>query len=358
MMRKFTDINDLIKTRAGSNIVLIAVIITIIIGYIDYLTGFELRIDVFYLIPISIAVWYISSKAGVITSLLSVFLIFISDFLSKPVHVVHFIDIWNLVMVLIFFIMFTLSLARLRAALDKQRQLSLELQNALVDIKKTNESLEAFSYSVSHDLKGPLWHITGFAEMISEKYADKLDEAGKKYLYRIISNTHRMKNYVDALLKLSQYSKDVLVRSKIDLTAMIRGILEDNENNQSNRKAKLIIADNMTAYGDTALVQVVIHNLIENALKFTKQRSTARIEFGTAKIDGETVYFIRDNGVGFRMENAKRLFSPFKRCHVDSEFPGYGIGLATVQRIIHHHGGRIWAESEMNVGTTFYFTLG
>jgi light-regulated signal transduction histidine kinase (bacteriophytochrome) len=237
-------------------------------------------------------------------------------------------------------------------------QLSLELQNALVDIKKTNESLEAFSYSVSHDLKGPLWHITGFAEMISEKYADKLDETGKKYVYRIINNAQRMENYIDALLKLSQYPKDDLVRSKIDLSAMVRGKLGDNEISQSNRKAELIIADNITAYGDTALIQVVINNLIDNAWKYTKQQSIARIEFGTIKIDGETVYFIRDNGVGFRMENAKRLFSPFKRYHTDSEFPGYGIGLATVQRIIHHHGGRILAESEIDVGTTFYFTLG
>ncbi len=358
-MRKFTDINDFVKTSSRLNILLIIdVVITIFIGYIDYLTGFELRIDVFYLIPISIAVWYISSRAGLFTSLLSILLIFFSDLLSKPVHVVHFIDMWNIVMVLFFYVIFTLSLSKLRVALDKQRQLSLELQNALIDIKKANESLEAFSYSVSHDLKGPLWHITGFAEMISEKYANKLDETGKKYVYRIVSNAHRMKNYIDALLKLSQYSKDDLVRSKIDLTAMIRGIIEDNENNQSNRKAELIIADNITAYGDMALIQVVIHNLIDNAWKFTKQRSIARIEFGTTKIDGQTVYFIRDNGVGFRTENAERLFSPFKRCHADSEFPGYGIGLATVQRIIHHHGGRIWAESEMNVGTTFYFTLG
>ncbi len=357
-MWKYRDINTFVKTRSKSNILLIAVVITIFLGYIDYLTGFELRIDVFYLIPIAVVVWHVSNKAGLFTSLLSVLLIFISDLLSKPVHVAHFIDIWNIVMVLFFFIIFTLSLSRLRVALDKQRQLSSELQNALVDIKKTNESLEAFSYSVSHDLKGPLWHITGFAEMISEKHADKFDEAGKKYIHRIISNAHRMRDYIDALLKLSQYSKGDLVRSTIDLTTMVRGILEESENNQSKSKAELIIADNITAYGDAALIQVVIHNLIENALKFTKQRSAARIEFGTTKIDGKIVYFIRDNGVGFRTENAKRLFSPFKRDHSDSEYPGYGIGLATVQRIIHRHGGRIWAESEMNVGPTFYFTLG
>ncbi len=357
-MAKSSDIRAHMKTRSSSHILLVAVVVTMLIGYVDYLTGFELRIDVFYLIPISIVAWYIGSQAGFFTSLLSALLVFLSDLFSKPVHGIHFIDIWNSVMVLLFFIFFTLSLSRLRRALDRQKQLSAELNNALADIKKTNESLEAFSYSVSHDLKGPLWHITGFAEMISDKHADKLDETGKNYIRRILANTHRMSDYIDALLKLSQYAKGDLVRFKIDLTAMIRGIIKECENDRAGREAEIIVADGMTAYGDTALIEVVIRNLIDNAWKFSQRRSPARIECGTMNIDAEIVYFIRDNGVGFSMEHAGRLFTPFKRFHADSEFPGYGIGLATVQRIIHHHDGRIWAESKPNVGTTFYFTLG
>jgi signal transduction histidine kinase len=358
MMGKFADISASMKARSRSEVFLASAVITVLIGYVDYLTGFELRIDVFYLIPISLVVWYVSREMAFFTSLLSGIFIFMSDLLSKPVHTVRVIDIWNIIVVLFFFIIFTLALSRLRVALDDQKQLSLELRNALADSKKANESLEAFSYSVSHDLKGPLWHVAGFAEILDEKYADKLDETAKKYVHRIISNIHRMGNYVDALLKLSRYQAGDLVRSKFNLTMMIRTLLEENEDISCSRNAEILVADDMSANGDTALIQVVLHNLLDNAWKFTRHRSRARIEFGAAEIDGETVYFIRDNGAGFSMEHAKRLFSPFKRFHADSAFPGYGIGLATVQRIIHYHGGRIWAESELNAGTTFYFTFG
>ncbi len=335
----------------------VAIVFTLLLGFVDYLTGFELRIDVFYLLPISFAIWYISKKAAIFISSMSILLIFFSDLLSKPDYSFHFIDLWNLAMVLLFFIIVTVSLSKLRITLDEQRRLSLELQKALNDIKRTNESLEAFSYSVSHDLRAPLQRIEVYAQMIDEDYLHKLDETGKDYIHRMCYNAQVMKDLIDALLTFSRYSHGNLNRSKVDLTTLVKKTLEESAKGWPGRKVEMGITEGVTAYGDLALLQVIISNLIGNAWKFTKHRPVARIEFGLTKIDGKDVYFIRDNGAGFSMENAKRLFNPFQRLHSESEFPGIGIGLATVQRIIHRHGGRIWAESEVDKGATFYFTL-
>ncbi len=350
-------INEYIKGRSKTNLMMIAMVFTTLIGYIDYRTGSELRIDVFYLIPISFVAWYISKKAGILISSMSALLIFFADVLSKPGHPVHGIFVWDVSMMLLFFMIVTLSLSKLQTTLDEQRQLSSEMQKALDDIETSNESLEAFSYSVSHDLRAPLWRIEGFTEIIAEKYSDKLDDKGKGYLRSIFSGTQRMKDLIDALLKLSRYSDSNLIRSKVDLTAMVRRALEEKVKSLPDRKVEIVTADGVTADGDPALLLVVILNLVENAWKFTKQRPVTKIEFGVTTIDGKDVYFIRDNGAGFSMENAKRLFNPFQRFHSESEFPGFGIGLATVQRIINRHGGRIWAESEVEKGATFYFAL-
>ncbi len=345
------------KTTSGTKLLSATIVLAIFIGYIDYLTGFELRIDVFYLMPISVAVWYVGRKVGLALSILSAVLIFLSDLLSKPEHAVHAVDVWNTLMILLFFIIVTLSLSKLRTTLDVQKRLSSDLQRALMDTKEANEYLESFSYSVSHDLRTPLWHVRSFAEMLTEKHSDSLDAEGREHVRRILANTDRMKNVIDALLTLSRYSRGDLNRSKVNLAAMVRTTHEENRRRQPERRAELITADNIEAYCDPALIQVAICNLMENAWKFTNQRNDAIIEFGIRTIDGEDTYFIRDNGVGFNMEHVKRLFGPFQRLHASSDFPGFGIGLATVQRIIQRHGGRIWAEGQMNRGATFYFTL-
>jgi len=350
-------INIYIKGKSKTILMIIAAVFAMLIGYVDYLSGFELRIDVFYLIPISFVAWYIGKKAGISFSLMSILLIFSSDLLSNPDHHLHGIDVWNLSMILIFFIIVTLSLSQLKITSDKQRQLLSELQKAFDDIKTTNESLEAFSYSVSHDLRGPLWRIEGYTEILAEKYSGALDEKGKDYIRHILSSTQRMKDLIDALLKLALYSRGNLNRSPVDLTAMVKRELEESAKSWPGRTVETVTADGVIADGDPALLQVIIFNLIANSWKFTKHRPVAKIEFGMTKIDGKDVYFIQDNGAGFSMANAKRLFNPFERFHSESEFSGFGIGLATVQRIIHCHGGRIWAESEVDKGTTFYFTL-
>jgi signal transduction histidine kinase len=253
-------INTYVKGKSKKTLMIVAILFTTLIGYIDYITGFKLRIDIFYLLPISFAAWYISKRVGILISLMSVLAIFFSDILSDPDHHFHVIDLWNISMVFLFFIVVTLSLSKLEITLYKQRQLSSELQ----------KTLEAFSYSVSHDLRGPLWRIDGYTEMIAEKYSDKLDEGDKDYLHRIASNTQKMKDIIDALLKLSIYSRGNPSRSKVELTAMVKQTLEESAKSWPGRTVEIVIADGVTADGDPALLQVIVSNLIGNAWKFTK----------------------------------------------------------------------------------------
>ncbi|MGC1455921.1 MAG: ATP-binding protein [Nitrospirota bacterium] len=350
-------IDTYLKGKSKTSLMTVGIALTLLVGVADYITGSEIRIDVFYLLPISFAVWYINKKAGIIISMLSILSIIMSDHLSDPNYHIHIIDLWNLAMILVFFIVVSLALSKLRTILYEQRQLSLKLEDALHDLKTTNESLEAFSYSVSHDLTAFLWRIGSYAEMLAEKYSDRLDDAGKDYLQRVCSNATRMKDLIDALLKLSRHACGNLNRSRVDLTAMVRSTIEEIAKSLPGRQVEIATANGVTADGDPALLQMIISNLLENAWKFTRHRPLSKIEFGLTNIDGKDVYFVRDNGAGFSMENASKLFKPFQRLHSQSEFPGFGIGLATVQRIIHRHGGRIWAEGEVNKGATFYFTL-
>ncbi len=351
------NIDTVLQGKAKTIPAAAVVLFTLFLGFIDFLTGFELRIDVFYLLPISFAIWYISKKTAIAVSILSILLIFVSDLLSKPRYAFHFIDLWNLSVVFLFFIIVILSLSKLRATLDEQARLSSELRKALDDLKRTNESLEAFSYSVSHDLRSPLRRVEVYAQMIEEDYSSQLDESGRDYIRRMCFNTRLMQDLIDALLKLSRYTHASLNRSQVDLSTLVRMTLDENSRTWPDRKVESNVEGGVSAEGDPAMLQVVVSNLIGNAWKFTKHRAVARIEFGVKEVDGQDVYFIRDNGAGFSMANAQRLFSPFQRLHPESEFPGIGIGLATVRRIIQRHGGRIWAESEPEKGAAFYFTL-
>jgi light-regulated signal transduction histidine kinase (bacteriophytochrome) len=351
------DIDAYLKSKSTTALMIIAVISTVFIGYVDYITGYEVRIDVFYLIPISFVAWYIGKKAGLIIATTSVLLIFLAALLSMPDYHLHFIEMWDLVMILMFFIVTVLLFSKLRAALHEQKLLALELRTALNDLKSTNKSLEAFSSSVSHDLRAPLRHIEAFAQKITDEYSDKLDETGKDYIRRISSNTRRMNDLIAALLRLSRYTRADLNRAKVSLSVMVKAAIAEHAQSRPERKVELVIADGVTAEGDPTMLQVVIDNLIGNAWKFTQKRPDAKIEFGVTGLDGKTVYYVRDNGAGFDKKYIAKLFSPFQRLHSDGEFPGIGIGLATVQRIIYRHGGRIWAEGETDRGATFYFTI-
>ena len=255
------------------------------------------------------------------------------------------------------------TLARVKTQISlshTQNQLKLaniELQEHVSKLETTNKELEAFSYSVSHDLQTPLRGIAGFSEILNDDYADTLDESGKHYLLRIKNSAIHMKNLINDMLQLSKLSCDSFTTEKINLSEMVISILSHLESSDLERKVTTHIADNIMATGDARLTKIALTNLLNNAWKFTSKSNDSYIEFGETNKNDKPVFFVRDNGIGFDMEYADKLFQPFQRLDTSSTYEGTGIGLATVQRVISIHGGRIWAESKLNEGATFYFTL-
>ncbi len=231
------------------------------------------------------------------------------------------------------------------------------IQQHTTELSAVNKELEAFSYSVSHDLRAPLRSMDGFSQLLLEDHLESLDEVGQDYLGRIRAASQRMGKLIDDLLSLSHVTRSEMRREQVDLSRMARAIAADLHQADPDRDVKIKITPGMVTTGDSHLLGIVIDNLLNNAWKFTRNCLTTSVEFGYTYVDGKTVYFVRDNGAGFDMAYAGKLFGAFQRLHTVSEFPGTGIGLATVQRIVHRHGGRIWAEGEVDEGATFYFTL-
>jgi PAS domain S-box-containing protein len=244
-----------------------------------------------------------------------------------------------------------------KRAEESVRRLNGDLQSQSAQLQAANQELEAFSYSVSHDLRAPLRSIDGFSQALLEDYADKVDEQGKDYLQRVRASTQRMAELIDDLLNLSRVSRGKMRLETVNLSAMARNIAAELQQAEPQRRVDLVVAEGMVVNGDSGLLKAALENLIGNAWKFTGKRRDARIEFGVTQQDGNRDYFVRDNGAGFDAAYAAKLFGAFQRLHDAREFPGTGIGLATVQRIIHRHGGRIWAEGKPNEGAAFYFTL-
>jgi PAS domain S-box-containing protein len=239
----------------------------------------------------------------------------------------------------------------------ERKEAEKRLLEAKTELERSNKELEQFAYSVSHDLRAPLLRIEGFIGILLEDYGEKLDAMGNNYIRRIQAGSARMSDLIDALLSLSRYGHDPLSRSKVYLSTFAKTAASEFARTHLERRVEFAIADDVWAEGDPVMLRIVVQNLMDNAWKFTAKKAIAKIEFGVKAIDGKRVYFVKDDGAGFDMEYATRLFTPFQRLHTDAEFDGLGIGLATVQRIVHRHGGRIWSEGEINKGATFYFTL-
>ena len=233
-----------------------------------------------------------------------------------------------------------------------------ETRAALVEeLERKNEELEAFSYSVSHDLRAPLRSIDGFSAALLEDAGDQLDESNRQHLHRVRAATKRMGELIDDLLEFSRVGRLELRRTAVDVTSLAEVVVGTLRRNDSGREVEVVIEQNMTAEADPRLLQVVFENLVGNAWKFTARAAAPRIEIGTSTRDGARVFQIRDNGAGFDMSFAKRLFTPFQRLHPESEFPGTGIGLATIRRIVERHGGKAWAEGAVGAGAVLSFTL-
>lgn len=239
--------------------------------------------------------------------------------------------------------------------LSRLNQTLAEQKDALESI---NRELETFSYSVAHDLRAPLRSIDGFSRALLEDHAERLKDDGRHYLDRVRSSAQHMGRLIDGLLALARVARGELRRTRIDLSAAARAIVERIGATDGQRRVEVVIQDSMVVYADARLVDVVLENLLGNAWKFTRHRPCAHVELGQHDQEGRRVYFVKDNGAGFDMGHASMLFGVFQRLHSASEFEGTGIGLATVQRVIHRHGGQIWAEGHVDQGATFWFTLG
>lgn len=227
------------------------------------------------------------------------------------------------------------------------------------ELTALNQELDAFNYSVSHDLRAPLRAIDGFSQAMEEDYGPQLDEGARHYLGRIRNGATRMSDMIEALLRMSRLTRGELHLEEVDLSAMANELLANLQQEEPERQLVATVADGLKAVGDGRLLRVVMANLLENAWKFTRQREEARIDVGSAHDpeSGEQSIFVRDNGAGFDPKYADRLFVPFQRLHSAGEFDGQGIGLATVQRVVHRHNGQIWAQSQEDAGATFYFTI-
>jgi PAS domain S-box-containing protein len=242
--------------------------------------------------------------------------------------------------------------------IDAVKRTEAVLRRANAETDSANRELEAFSYSVAHDLRAPLRSIDGFSQAILEDNADQLDAQGKSHLTRVRAAAQRMALLIDGLLSLSRVSRSELHREHVDLTQVARAIGERLHETDPARDVAIVVEDGLTADGDARLLAAVMENLLDNAWKFTSQRPTARIEVGLTARNGGTAFFVRDDGAGFDMAHTGKLFGVFQRLHKASDFPGTGIGLVTVQRIVRRHGGEIWAEGQVAGGATFFFTLG
>jgi light-regulated signal transduction histidine kinase (bacteriophytochrome) len=234
----------------------------------------------------------------------------------------------------------------------------LELAKRAAELEATNKDLESFAYSVSHDLRAPLRGLDGWSLALAEDCAGQLDARALGYLDRVRSETQRMGLLIDDLLQLSRVTRAEMRFVPVDLSAAAWSIAARLTEANPGRQIEFVIEPGLSGVGDTRLIEIALTNLLSNAVKFTRPHAQARIEFGQAGGNGRQSFYVRDDGVGFDMAYADKLFRAFQRLHKTSEFPGTGIGLAIVQRVIHRHGGRVWAESHIDRGAKFLFTLG
>ena len=248
--------------------------------------------------------------------------------------------------------------SKLARDISERKRAEEALARAKEAAEAASRELESFSYSVAHDLRAPLRGIDGFSQVLLEDYSEKLDAEGQRYLGRVRESAQHMGQLIESLLNLARVTRGDIRRERVDLGALARATAERLRSAQPERDVDIQIGDGLRVEGDARLLGLVLENLLANAWKFTRNEAEARIELGVRQDNGQATFFVRDNGAGFDMKFAAKLFGVFQRLHNPSEFEGTGIGLATVQRIVTRHGGRIWAEAEVGSGATFFFTLG
>ncbi len=254
-----------------------------------------------------------------------------------------------------------LDITERKKALKEIEQYNAELEQRVrertAELTATNQELEAFAYSVAHDLRNPLRGIEGFSRILAKDYGDRLDETGKNYCERIRTSVYRMSHLIDSLLELARLTRTEIRREEVDLSHEVRVLSREFNKKDPGREVEFVVAPDVKVVGDGRLLRIALANLLDNAWKFTSKHPRARLEFGITQEDGSPVYFVRDDGAGFNMAFAEKLFQTFQRLHTPEEFPGTGIGLTIAQRIVKRHGGRIWADGAVERGATLYFSL-
>jgi len=260
---------------------------------------------------------------------------------------------------MLYFFLFKPMLSQVKEREDAEEEvvkLNKELERRISELEELNVDLESFSYSVSHDLRSPLLVIQGFSQLLAEDYAETLGNKGADFLQRIVASSTRMSQIIDSLLTLSQVAREEIHDEEVDLSEMASTVAVELSKSTPKNHVEVIIEKGVKARGDARLLRIVMENLLGNAWKYTSKQPNPRIEFGMLKENDESIiYYVRDNGVGFDMAYKDKLFMPFERLHSRDEYPGTGVGLATVKRIVHRHGGRVWAESGVGDGAVFYF---
>jgi signal transduction histidine kinase len=305
----------------------------------------------FYVLPIAFASWFIGRRSGLFISMVCSVELFIIDMLVTPPNVtLASVRSWNVFMEVCFLLLTGYLFALTRAEMERAREKSLEVAAA-------NQELETFNYSVAHDLRSPLLWIGGYSRAILKHCGDRLEAQYRANLQEIIAGVTRMERHIEALLNFSRVIREDLHREPVDLAELVRTIVAELKRTAPARHVTFRIAEEVAVNGDRYLLRAVLQNLIGNAWKYTGNQQEAVIEFGVRNHQGSPVCFIRDNGPGFDQAAADKIFIPFQRLPGTVEFEGFGIGLATVQRIILRHGGAIWAEARPGAGATFYFTV-
>jgi signal transduction histidine kinase len=248
--------------------------------------------------------------------------------------------------------------ASLNKLIEQMQQRDMVLRRRTTELESANKDLESFAATVSHDLRAPVGSISGFAQALQEDYAPQLDEIGRECIHWILHSAEQMNNLIEGMLQMARLTRVEVHRTEVDITRIARDIAGGLQRAHPDRDVQFVIPDHIIASGDERLLRAVLENLIGNAFKFTSKRPGARIEIGSRNELGTKAFYVRDNGAGFAPEHAAKMFRPFQRLHSEKEFSGTGIGLATVDRIVQRHGGRVWAEGETDKGATIYFTTG
>jgi light-regulated signal transduction histidine kinase (bacteriophytochrome) len=340
-----------IESRPHWQILTICLLITASIGALDLVTG-DLSLLVFYIVPVFLAVWTLDRTYGMFVMFLCGVELCISDSFLASSDISHIsIRTWNSIMGTLFIVLAGYLLGSFKKELERSRKRADQLEAA-------NLELDAFNFSIAHDLRKLLANINGYSQLILELYSGKMDRNCQDYMGEIYDGAVRMNKLIDALIDFSRIAQSEPCMETFDLSDMAKRVADGLQQAEPDRKVRVEIADGITSTGDPQLLRVVLANLFGNAWKNTAKKAAAVISFGMELSGKEPVYYVRDNGIGFDGSHADKLFVPSQRLHCVEEYTGFGIGLATVERIVQRHGGRAWAEGERNKGATFYFTLG